>query len=69
MLGKLVAVNLKEKFVVIHFPQSIPPLQTELTVFRDREAVGTVRITKPINPPNATADIVSGSLRRGDYVR
>jgi hypothetical protein len=69
VLGKVVLVNPKQNFVVIHFSKAIPPLQSVLTIYRDRVAVGTVRITTPINPPHASADVVSGAIKRGDLVR
>ncbi len=68
-LGKVVVANAKQNFVVIHFEKAVPPLQSVLKVYRNQEMIGTVRITNPINPPHASADIVSGTIKRGDQVR
>ncbi|MDD2706648.1 MAG: hypothetical protein PHV34_01460 [Verrucomicrobiae bacterium] len=68
--GKVALVNLQKKFVVVNFQGSeIPPLRSELGVYRDGIFIGSLRITDPIKPPLATADVVTGTLRRGDVVR
>lgn len=68
--GSVVLLNPKENFVIVNFqPGSVPPLRSELGVYRENVFVGSVRITDPIKPPLASADILSGSIQRGDVVR
>ncbi|MCC7519395.1 MAG: hypothetical protein IT578_09450 [Verrucomicrobiae bacterium] len=68
--GVVVILNLQKGFVIVDFSNSkLPPPRSELGVYRDGVFVGTVRITPPIKPPFVSADILSGTLRRGDRVR
>jgi hypothetical protein len=70
LAGQVVRVNSKSKFVVIKFPAGIvPPLDGVLTVYRENEPIGTIKVTPPLNPPLASGDIIKGSLRQGDLVR
>lgn len=69
-VGKIVEVNVKENFVILNFyPGDVPPASTEMEVFRGANVVGTVRMTGAGKPPVAPAEIVKGTLRRGDMVR
>ena len=68
--GRLSIVNQKKKFAVIEFSKKgIPPVDSELGVYRDGNFVGSIRITLPIRPPFASADILTGTLHLGDTVR
>lgn len=68
--GTIVLLNLQKGFVIVDFADGkIPPPRSELGVYRGGTFVGSVRITPPIKPPHASADILNGSLRRGDQVR
>lgn len=68
--GKIAIINTKENFVVVNFyPGKVPPAHSEMGVYRGDSLVGSVRITEPIKPPVAPADIMNGNLQRGDEVR
>lgn len=68
--GTVVLLNLQKGFVIVEFSNGkIPPPRSELGVYRGGTFVGSVRITPPIKSPHASADIINGSLRRGDQVR
>lgn len=68
--GHIILMNFNKNFVVIDFDQNgVPPIQSELGVYRNSEFVGSIRITNPIKPPLASADILTGTLRNGDEVR
>lgn len=69
-VGRVVLVNSKKHFVIIDFnARKVPPLRSELGVYRNNQFVGSIRITPPIKPPLTSADILMGTLRRGDEVR
>jgi hypothetical protein len=68
--GSVVLLNLQKGFVIVDFGKGkVPPARSELGVYRGGIFVGSVRITPPIKPPLASADILNGTLRRGDTVR
>ena len=68
--GTVLLINLKKKFVVVDFSKAqMPPVKSELGVYRDGQFIGSVRITEPTKAPLATADIVQGVVRKGDSVR
>lgn len=70
--AKIVYVNTKPnfKFVVLEFSTTeIPSPGSQLTVYRGKERVGTVKLTEPMRPPHITADIIDGNPQRGDEVR
>ncbi len=69
-VGRVVLLNTKKGFVVVDFHGSrVPPVQSELGVYRDGVFVGSLRITDPVKPPLASADVLTGTLRRGDVVQ
>ncbi len=69
-VGHVVLVNSKKHFVIVDFnARKVPPLRSELGVYRNNQFVGSIRITPPIKPPLTSADILMGTLRRGDEVR
>ena len=68
--GRISIVNQKKGFVVIDFQQTgVPPVRSEMGVYRDNQFVGSIRITPPVKGSMATADTLTGTLRRGDVVR
>ncbi len=68
--GEVVSVNPKLEFVVLEFlPSRMPAAGTELKVFRNGKAIGTVRVTDPTMNNLVTADLISGAAQRGDEVR
>ena len=70
--AKIVYVNTKAnfKFVVLEFSTAeIPSPGSQLTVYRGKERVGSVKLTEPMRPPHITADIVDGDPQRGDEAR
>ncbi len=69
-IGTVVLSPLQKKFVVVDFRNGeVPPIRSELGVYREGIFVGSVRISEPVKPPLASADILSGALRRGDVVQ
>lgn len=69
-LGMIVLLNLQKGFVIVDFSKSrVPPMRSELGVYRSGIFVGSLRITPPSKPPLVSADILTGTLRRGDTVR
>ena len=69
-VGHIVLLNQEKNFVVIDFERGmVPPVRSELGVYRNDIFVGSVRITDPVKPPMASADILTGVLRQGDVVR
>jgi hypothetical protein len=68
--GRITTVDAKYRFVIIDFSAgTMPSLGAHLKVYRAGREVGTVRVTEPIRPPFASADIVAGEAGRGDVVR
>lgn len=68
--GTVIRLDPKENFVVINFGSGyVPPLHSELDVYREGQVVGSIRITNPIKPPFASANILAGTLRHGDVIR
>ncbi len=67
--GHIALIDISKNFVIIDFQNGkMPSLNSELGVYRDHRSVGRIRITKPVNPPMASADILKGTLSRGDFV-
>lgn len=63
-------VNHEYKFVVLDFRSRVmPPVGTELNVYRGTARVGAVRLTEPVRTRFATADILSGDILIGDEAR
>ena len=63
-------VNTQFKFVVLDFSSRLmPPVGTELSVYRGSKRVGNVRVTDPVRARFATADILDGEVRVGDEAR
>jgi hypothetical protein len=68
--GVVQTVNTKAKFVVLKFQyRAIPSIGKVLSVMRNGEKVGQIKVTKPVRPPHATADILDGDIQRGDVVQ
>lgn len=68
--GTVVLLNLQKGFVIVDFARSkMPPARSELGVYRGGIFVGSLRITPPAKGSLVAADILSGTLRRGDTVR
>ena len=68
--GVVAVINTAENVVVLDFGRNeIPSVHSQLSVYRDGVVVGTVLITDPVKPPLATADVLSGTLQRGDVIR
>lgn len=68
--GTVVLLNLPKEFVIVDFARGkVPPARSELGVYRSGIFVGSVRITPPSKGSLVAADILTGTLRRGDTVR
>ena len=58
------------KFVVLEFfTTEVPTVGSQITLYRGKERVATVKATEPMKPPLVTADILDGEPRKGDEVR
>ena len=69
-VAKVVMVNKEMKFVVLEFSSSaVPTAGSQLSLYRGKEHVATVKATEPMKPPLVTADILDGEARKGDEVR
>ncbi len=69
-VGHIVILNQEKNFVVVDFERGvIPPVRSELGVYRNDIFVGSIRITDQIKSPMVVADILTGTLRQGDTVR
>jgi len=63
-------VNTQFGFIVLNYSSRImPAVGTRLSVYRGQQRVGAVRITEPVRPRFATADVLEGELRTGDEAR
>jgi len=68
--AKVVMVNKEMKFVVLEFSTSaVPTAGSQLSLYRGKERVATVKATEPMKPPLVTADVLDGDVRKGDEVR
>ncbi|MFA6563386.1 MAG: hypothetical protein WCV00_15875 [Verrucomicrobiia bacterium] len=68
--AKVVMVNKEMKFVVLEFSSSaVPTAGSQLSLYRGKVRVATVKASEPMKPPLVTADILDGEVRKGDEVR
>lgn len=68
--GRIHAVNDGGQFVVIDYTLGgLPPQQSLLSVYRNGEKVGELRLSGPAQYGFATADIVNGFIQVDDEVR
>jgi len=68
--GTVVLVDAKLQFVAADFALSpLPALDQRLSVYRQRQKVGEVKVTGPARGSTVVADILTGELRVGDEVR
>jgi hypothetical protein len=68
--GRVVSVNPPLRYVVMDFRlRNFPVLDQRLSVYRDGQKVGEVRVTGPILGTAAAGDIVAGQAQAGDEVR
>lgn len=68
-VGMVMVVNSKKNFVVVDFGENMPAVKSELGVYRYDVFIGSIRVTEPVKAPLATADILNGTLKKGDEVR
>jgi len=70
LIGKVSAVNLNLKFVVLTFPVGYMPAQgRQMNLFRQGLKVGEVKISGPQNDDNIVADLTAGNAQLGDEAR
>ena len=68
--GRVVSVNPPLRYVVMDFPvRNFPVLDQRLSVYRDGQKIGEVRVTGPILGTAAAGDILAGQAAVGDEVR
>lgn len=70
LVGKIVAVNMPGRFVVLNFPVGrMAAVGQVLGVYRDGLKVGELRVSGPQRDDNIVADLTAGEARVGDAVR
>ena len=70
LAGKVVSVNQNLRFVVLDFPfGDMPALDQRMSVFRQGQKVGELKVSGPQNDTNIVADITAGSAQVGDEAR
>ena len=70
LIGRVVAVNLSSRFVVLNFPVGyLPALEQRLHLYRQGLKVGEVKVTGPQQDDNIVADLVVGESQVGDEAR
>ena len=70
LTGKIVSVNSALQFVVAEFPiGEMPSLNERLSVYRQGQKVGEVKISGPQEEANIVADLTVGEAQAGDEVR
>ena|SRR5688572_21889224 len=68
--GRVANVNESLKFVVIAFAVArMPAVNQQMTVYRNGQKMGVVKISGPAFDNNIAADLISGVARIGDEVR
>jgi hypothetical protein len=68
--GKIVSVNSSLQFVVAEFPVGeLPSVNERLSVYRQGQKVGEVKISGPQEETNIVADVTTGEVQAGDEVR
>ena len=68
LVGRIASVDAKLRYVVISF-QSVPAVDTRLSVYRNNLKVAEVRITRPQVNNLTAADITAGECQTDDEVR
>lgn len=65
--GRIATVNVQGQFVVVDFNVgAIPPLQSQLSVYRGNVIVGSVRLSGPMRDNLVAGDLVNGEAAVGD---
>ena len=68
--GKITQINAKYRYVVIDFGRRmLPPMNSQLVVYRHNQRVATVRLTPLSRGRFGTADILEGDPCVGDEIR
>ena len=67
--ARIESVNTQGQYVIVDFGLGvIPPLDTEMNVYRGEEVTGVVRLTGPIRGSIVAGDLTSGEAQPGDLV-
>ncbi|MFO1487575.1 MAG: hypothetical protein U1F65_03770 [Verrucomicrobiota bacterium] len=70
LVGKVASVNASLHFVVLNFPVGrMAGIDQQMSLYRQGEKIGEVKITGPQQDDNIIADVVSGEPQPGDEVR
>lgn len=65
--GRIATVNMQGQFVVVDFNVgAIPPLQSQLNVYRGNVIVGAVWLSGPVRDNLVAGDLVNGEAAVGD---
>jgi hypothetical protein len=68
--GRVTLFNPTLRYVVMDFPlRQMPALEQRLSVYREGQRVGEVRISGPIRDTTVAGDVMVGEARVGDEVR
>lgn len=69
-IGKIASVNPGLRFAVVDFSLGeLPPEGQRMSIYREGQKVGELKISGPSRNKNIAADIVAGEARTGDEVR
>ena len=70
LVGRVAQVNESLRFVVLDFPPGqLPKIGSRMTVYRQGQKVGEVKVTEPALDTKIAADILAGEAKTGDEVR
>jgi len=69
-VGRIQAVNVEGRFVIISFPPTnVPEPGRMLNIYRGELKMGVIKVTGPQREGNTVADIVVGGGQVGDEVK
>jgi hypothetical protein len=70
LAGKIASVNPSLRYVVVDFYSSqVPKIDQRMSVYRQGQKIGEIKITGPELSHNIAADIIAGDAKVGDEVR
>ena len=68
-IGRVLSLHDVLRFVIIEFPvHPMPALEQRLSVYRDGQKVGVLKVTGPAYERSTAADIIDGEAKAGDDV-
>jgi hypothetical protein len=68
--GRVVSVNPALRFVVMDFSLwRMPTMDQRLSIYRNEQKIGEVKVTGPTRDTTVAGDLVAGEAQLGDEVR